>query len=173
MSTTSKSTMPSVPTPAAARYIAAGDPRPPAPMHSTFAAFSVALPVHADFRQDQVPAVAPDFVAATAAAVRSALDWRRSLRPAGDVARPAGDRRDDAHRVARLERRLILLQIADVFVVDVDVDEAAQPAFVVEQMLLQPAEAAREIAEQLADGSRRRARRRRACRCNGRSGVGM
>ncbi len=40
-STTSKSTMPSVPTPAAARYIAAGEPRPPAPMQSTFAALSL------------------------------------------------------------------------------------------------------------------------------------
>src|SRR6516165_9190245 len=34
-STTSKSTTPSVPTPAAARYISAGEPSPPAPTHST------------------------------------------------------------------------------------------------------------------------------------------
>ena len=39
-STASNSTMPSVPTPAAARYISAGDPRPPAPTHSTFAFLS-------------------------------------------------------------------------------------------------------------------------------------
>ncbi len=39
-STTSNSTMPSVPTPAAARYINAGDPSPPAPTHSTRAFLS-------------------------------------------------------------------------------------------------------------------------------------
>ena len=39
-STTSKSTMPSVPTPAAARYISAGLPSPPAPTTSTLAFFS-------------------------------------------------------------------------------------------------------------------------------------
>src|ERR1700710_1708810 len=38
-STTSKAAMPSVPTPAAARYISAGDPRPPAPMTRTLAFF--------------------------------------------------------------------------------------------------------------------------------------
>ena len=65
---------------------------------------------------------------------------------------PAGHRRDDADRVAGLERRLILLQVADVFVVDVDVDEAAQLAFVVEQMLLQAAKPRRQVCKQLADG---------------------
>ena len=39
-STVSNSTMPSVPTPAAARYSSAGLPSPPAPMTSTFAFFS-------------------------------------------------------------------------------------------------------------------------------------
>jgi hypothetical protein len=44
VSTTSKSTMPMRPTPAAARYIAAGEPRPPAPMQSTLDAFSRRCP---------------------------------------------------------------------------------------------------------------------------------
>src|SRR3954447_1892258 len=39
-STTSNSTMPSVPTPAAARYISTGEPSPPAPTASTLAFFS-------------------------------------------------------------------------------------------------------------------------------------
>src|SRR4051794_2516233 len=39
-STTSNSTMPSVPTPAAARYMSTGEPRPPAPTASTLAFFS-------------------------------------------------------------------------------------------------------------------------------------
>ena len=43
-STTSKSTMPMRPTPAAARYNAAGEPSPPAPMQSTLPAFSFSCP---------------------------------------------------------------------------------------------------------------------------------
>jgi hypothetical protein len=43
-STASKSTIPIVPTPAAARYSSAGDPSPPAPTHNTRAAFSVRCP---------------------------------------------------------------------------------------------------------------------------------
>ena len=43
-STLSKSRMPSVPTPAAARYIATGDPSPPAPMQRTFASRSLRCP---------------------------------------------------------------------------------------------------------------------------------
>src|SRR5258705_431209 len=42
--TMSSSTTPSVPTPAAARYISAGAPRPPAPITSTEASFKVAWP---------------------------------------------------------------------------------------------------------------------------------
>jgi len=45
VSTTSKSMMPRVPTPAAARYISAGEPRPPAPTHRTLAFFSLFCPV--------------------------------------------------------------------------------------------------------------------------------
>ncbi len=43
-STTSKSTSPMVPTPAAERYSASGDPNPPVPMQSTRAAFSFCWP---------------------------------------------------------------------------------------------------------------------------------
>src|SRR6478672_2551204 len=46
-STTSNSTMPKVPTPAAARYISAGDPSPPAPTHSTLAFLSRFCPAMA------------------------------------------------------------------------------------------------------------------------------
>ena len=44
MSTTSKSMIPIVPTPAAARYRPAGDPSPPAPISSTFDSSSFACP---------------------------------------------------------------------------------------------------------------------------------
>ena len=62
-STTSKSTSPSVPTPAAARYSAAGEPSPPAPMSSTRAALSSPLPVDADVGQDEMPAVPEKLIA--------------------------------------------------------------------------------------------------------------
>ncbi len=44
VSTTSKSTSPKVPTPAAARYIATGAPSPPVPISSTLAFFSLIWP---------------------------------------------------------------------------------------------------------------------------------
>ena len=43
-STVSSSTIPSVPTPAAARYSAVGEPSPPAPSSSTFASSSFCWP---------------------------------------------------------------------------------------------------------------------------------
>ena len=43
-STRSKSRIPSVPTPAAARYMATGEPSPPAPTQSTFASSSLRCP---------------------------------------------------------------------------------------------------------------------------------
>src|SRR5262249_32665109 len=49
----------------------------------------------------------------------------------------AGDGGDDAHDVAVLRRRVLSLQITNVFVVDVDVDEAAQLAVFREQVLAQ------------------------------------
>ena len=61
-STTSKSMMPSVPTPAAARYISAGEPRPPAPTHQHLGVLQPLLPGHADVRDDQVARVAADLV---------------------------------------------------------------------------------------------------------------
>ena len=64
----------------------------------------------------------------------------------------AGDRRDDAQRVAGLHRRLLAIEVADVFVVQVDVDEAAQLALVVVEVLLQPFVSRRQLSEQLADG---------------------
>lgn len=99
-----------------------------------------ALSVHADFRQDEVAAVAPHFVG------RQRGQGRR-----GDID-AAGDRRDDAHRIARLERRLILLQVADVLVVHVHVDEAPELALVREEVFPKPGELGGQAGEQLADG---------------------
>ena len=74
------------------------------------------------------------------------------VRFVGDRRRAARHRRDDADRVARLHRRLLLLQVPDVLVVDVDVDEAAQLALLVVQVRLQPGVLRRQVGEQLADG---------------------
>ena len=61
-STTSSSTTPIVPTPAAARYSGAGEPRPPAPRTDHRGAFQPPLPLHADVVEDQVARVPPDLV---------------------------------------------------------------------------------------------------------------
>ena len=52
------STMPIVPTPAAARYSAAGEPRPPAPSISTLRAEQLGLAGDADLGQQEVALVA-------------------------------------------------------------------------------------------------------------------
>ena len=148
-STTSKSTMPIRPTPAAARYIAAGEPRPPAPMQSTLPAFSSPLTVHADLRHDQMPAVALDLVVGEFGQV--AMPVSRAGRSNVLESDAACHRRNDADRVARRDRRLLLLQVADVFVVQVDVDEAAQLALIVVQVRLQAGVLRRQIGQQLAD----------------------
>ena len=57
-STTSKSTRPIVPTPAAARYSAAGLPSPPAPMSRALRREELGLAGRADLRDQQVAAVA-------------------------------------------------------------------------------------------------------------------
>ena len=48
--------------PAAARYSAIGEPRPPVPIQSTRAAFSFSLAFHADLGHDQMARVAQDLV---------------------------------------------------------------------------------------------------------------
>src|SRR5579883_884128 len=49
-------------------------------------------------------------------------------RSAADVLGAAGEGRQNRDHVARLERRLELPEVADILVVQVDVDEAVQPA---------------------------------------------
>src|SRR6516164_3705660 len=50
---------------------------------------------------------------------------------------PAGNRRHDGKRVALFHSRLVLLEIANVFVVQIQVHEGAQLAFVAVQVLPQ------------------------------------
>ena len=109
--------------------------------------FQLALTVHADFRHDEVPAVALDLVVGQLreSAFRRVRLIRRARLKAdapfrvGRRRSAACDRRDDADGVAGLHGRLLLLQIPDVVVVDVDVDEAAQLPLVVVEMRLEAA----------------------------------
>ncbi len=71
------------------------------------------LPFHADLRHDQVARVAQDFVFR-----------KRGHRNFLGHDRAAGDAGNDRKRVGRGNRRLIFLEITNVFIVQVDVDEA-------------------------------------------------
>src|SRR5215831_13411235 len=61
------------------------------------------------------------------------------------------DRGQDRHLVAVLQRRLLGLEEADVLLVDVDIDEAAQLPRLVEQAVLQTRVLALEVADQAVD----------------------
>src|SRR5580704_1262446 len=77
----------------------------------------------------------------------------RRAATAGCGGRAAGYRGDDANGVAVFGRRVFFCQITDVFVVDVDVDEAAKLAVFGKQVLAQVAELRGQVTESLADGS--------------------
>ena len=68
-STTSKSTMPILPTPAAARYMAAGRAEAAGAQQEHARAEQLALAGPADLGQDEVPRVAGDLVGGEAAAL--------------------------------------------------------------------------------------------------------
>src|SRR5215472_13950655 len=61
------------------------------------------------------------------------------------------DRGHDRYLVAVLQRRLLGLEEADVLLVDVDIDEAAQLARLVEQAVLETRVLALEVADQTVD----------------------
>src|SRR5436309_2719700 len=73
--------------------------------------------------------------------------WQRALRN-GPGASAAGNRGDDADFVSIQERSLLVLQKADVFLIDVHVDETAHGAVFIQQPLLD----ARIARLQLRDG---------------------
>src|SRR6185295_11409906 len=79
------------------------------------AGFQTPLTVNAHFGHDQMPAVPFDLIVRQLGQIQD-LDFSGT----------SGDRGNDADGVARPYLRLLLLQIADVFVVQVDVDEASK-----------------------------------------------
>jgi hypothetical protein len=64
----------------------------------------------------------------------------------------AGDGGDDTDLVAVFERRLAVLEEADVLLVDIDVDEAAHLAFFIHEAFLDAGEARLQFDDRLADG---------------------
>ena len=98
-----------------------------------------------------MPAVALDLVVRQLRQVAVGLRPRRS-RSGYRALDSSRDGRDDADCVARSNGRLFFLQIADVLVVDVDVDEAAELALLVVKMRLQPGVLRRQVRQQLTYG---------------------
>src|SRR5262245_5763549 len=75
------------------------------------------LSFHADFRHDQMPAIARYLIVAQLHAGKCFLTRCYVA---------ACDRRDDTDDITVLERGFIVLQIADVFVVNIHIDEIAE-----------------------------------------------
>src|SRR5881409_441254 len=106
--------------------------------------FELQLPRHADFGQDEVPGIAFDF-----RRHEDVLPLRSE--PIHERKRTARDARDDRDRVAFLQGGRVLLEVADVLLVDVDVHEVSQSAGVRVQMTPKLVEAVHEVAEGLFD----------------------
>src|SRR5262245_872527 len=102
-----------------------------------------ALTFQPDFGQNQVAVVASQFVFVQFGQFGQRLFYRG--------ARAAGYRRDDADLVLLFDRGVFFLQVADVFVVDVDVDEAAQLAAGVEEVFPQIGKLSGQFVERFAD----------------------
>ena len=89
--------MPIVPTPAAARYSSAGEPRPPAPMHEHLGLEDLDLPGLADLGKEEVTRVAVALVVVEEARDRVVV---AEVLPAGEAA----GHRDDVRVAELLER---------------------------------------------------------------------
>ena len=117
--------------------------------------FQLQLALHAHFGHDQVPAVAQDLVVGK----RGGCFGR---------ARPRPTRRRCEGTIEIVSPSFTgvasLLQVADVFVVQIHIDEAAQLAFVVENLLAQIGKLRGERAQHFAHGRAGDARRNPACR---------
>src|SRR6185295_19928254 len=84
--------------------------------------FEFLLPLERDLGHDQMPAVSQNLIVIQFDGARGGFVNNRNA---------SGDRRHDAHRVAVLERRRMFFRVSNVFVVDIDIDEVPQRAFVV------------------------------------------
>ena len=64
----------------------------------------------------------------------------------------AGNRRNNSDRIRFLDGRFVLVQIADVLIVEIDIHKGAQLAVFREEMLAQAGMQGNKIAECLANG---------------------
>ena len=118
-------------------------PQAPGPHQQDAGGLQLLLALHADFGHDEVPAVALDLIPAEVQAFRSRLDGRKVA---------AGDGGHDAHHVTFLHRGPVFLQIADILVVDIDVDEVADLPLLVQQVWLELGKMTDQSVDHLAHG---------------------
>ena len=127
------------------------------------------LPVHADFRHNQMPAVTQNlFVRQRCRVRRNRHRHRRFFHRTS-----ARDARHNGHRIFAAHRRRALFQIADVLVIHVNVDVAAQRSGVAIKLLMQIGVARRSGSAALRRRSRPQPPLRSASPCIGASGVGI
>ena len=129
--------------PAAARYSAERRAETARADQQHAGLLQLQLPFHADFGHDQVPAVAEDFVFRQTYFVRHGVHLQ---------SRATRNARNNGKRIRIVHRRRVLVHVADIFVVQIDIDETAQLAFVVVEMLLQIREARGQRGQHFADG---------------------
>ena len=106
-------------------------------------AFQLELAFHAHFGHDQVPAVAQNLF----------FRKRRGLRRGVHRCRASGDTGHNRDGVAILHRRAFFFQIADVFVVEIHIDEAPQLAFIVVKLSAKILVLTGQLRQDFADGS--------------------
>src|SRR5688572_2873263 len=141
-STASKSTSPMVPTPAAARYSAAGEPSPPAPTSRTRARFSARWPPTPISGRMRCR-----LYRRYSSGARSLVD--RSCNVAG-VMSASRDGWHDRELVAGLQRGLESADEADVLVVEVDGHERIGRAVFVAEARGQGGEAAHDVIQRFS-----------------------
>ena len=142
------------PTPAAARYRPKRRAQAAGADQQHLGGLQLLLALHADFGHDQVAAVAQDLFLRKSRLGRAARPGpsRRRCEGTSEIVSPSGGRRG------------VLAQVADVFVVQIDVDEAAHLAFVVEDLLAQLGILRGQRVQHLAHRGAGTARPHPACR---------
>jgi hypothetical protein len=134
-------------TPAAARYIAAGEPRPPAPMHRTLPAFSFfcpSTPTSGMIRCREYRLIS--------SAVRSLAPAARTLGSAIVVGAPPATDGTMLNESPGFTGVFSFCRYLMSSSFRIDVDEVSQPPIVCVEVLAEPFVLLREVGEQLADG---------------------
>src|SRR4029077_829607 len=124
------------------------------------------LPLHANFGHDQMAAIALNLLLRKCApgfgnGGRAGDDrhvillWSSLDSQSYELdSYAAGDRRHNADRIAVLGRRVFLLQVANILVIEVDIHEAANAAVIGVKVLAEIRVSSRKLFQGFADGSR-------------------